>query len=320
MIKRPLVAVVTLNWNGAAFLRECVDSILASDYANFKVIVVDNGSTDNSLKLMQDTYGDNVQVTLLQNHRNLGYSLGMNAGLKHAFGSLRADYCLVMNNDTVLDREAISALVDMALTDEKIAFVTGKAYYFDQPDVFQSVGKKSHSVLVSGGHIGRGEKDLGQYDVDRELHFCDDIFWLVSRMVYEETGGYDPEFFLQCEDFDWQLRAKKAGFKIMYAHKARLWHRESMVLGKRSARKAYYDARNPAIAVMKNCDPQTAKRFLQARLFKVYLPAIAKNTIRARFNVSCAMTWGLLSAGIWSLKHHGCSDRQLTKRIRKQNA
>lgn len=303
MSAQPLVAVVTLNWNGAAFLRECVDSVLASDYASFTVIVVDNGSTDNSCALLDGLYAGNPAVKVLKSKANLGYSRGMNVGLDYGFKNLGADHCLVMNNDTRLDRQAIAALVRVAEVQPQTGFVTGKVYYYDQPGTFQTVGKNSHPVLVNGGHIGKGEKDEGQYDEDRELAFCDDIFWLVSRKVYEATGGYDPEFFLQAEDFDWQLRAKQAGFKIWYAHQARLWHRESMVLGKSSPRKVFFDTRNSLVAVMKNCEPQVVKSYLRTKIFKVLLPVIMKYLCRGRLGLSLALAKGLISAGLWRLKN-----------------
>lgn len=304
MTDYPFVAVVTLNYNGSSFLQECIDSILDSDYSNFKVIVIDNGSQDKSLELLERLYGSNDKVIVLKNNKNLGYSKGMNVGLDYGFNNLEADFCLVMNNDTFLDKHAINALVEVAQKDEKIGFVTGKVYYSVSPSKFQTVGKKSDPVLISGGHIGRRELDKGQYDRDCELDFCDDIFWLVSKELYQKTGGYDPEFFLEAEDFDWQLRAKKYGFKIMYSHKAKLWHKESMTIGKSSPLKAYYDARNPMIAIMKNCEPNVVKIFCRNRIFNVMLPSIARHVIKGHIALSYSMTKGLLSVLIWKIKHH----------------
>ena len=299
MTDNPFVVVVTLNYNGSSFLQECIDSILDSDYSNFKVIIVDNGSKDNSLELLERLYGSNDKVIVLKNKKNLGYSKGMNVGLDYGFNNLEADFCLVMNNDTFLDKHAINALVEVAQKDEKIGFVTGKVYYSVSPSKFQTVGKKSDPVLISGGHIGRRELDKGQYDRDCELDFCDDIFWLVSKELYQKTGGYDPEFFLEAEDFDWQLRAKKAGFKIMFAHKAKLWHKESMILGKDSPQKAYYDARNPMIAVMKNCESDIVKKYLRTRIYKIYLPAILKTALKGKIQKALYMFAGVCSALIW---------------------
>jgi hypothetical protein len=303
MTENPFVAVVTLNYNGSSFLQECIDSILDSDYSNFKVIVVDNGSKDNSLELLERLYGLNDKVIILKNKKNLGYSKGMNVGLDYSFNNLEADFCLVMNNDTFLDKQAISALVEVAQKDEKIGFVTGKVYYADKPNIFQTIGKFSEAGLLNIRYRGKGEIDKGQYDKDCELDFCDDIFWLVSKELYQKTGGYDPEFFLEAEDFDWQLRAKKAGFKIMFAHKAKIWHKVSMVIGKDSPRKAYYDARNPLIAVMKNCEPDIVKTYLRTRIYKIYLPAIIKTALKGKIQKALYMISGICSAMLWKIKN-----------------
>ena len=138
MTENPFVAVITLNYNGSSFLQECIDSILDSDYSNFKVIVVDNYSKDNSLELLERLYGSNDKVIILKNNKNLGYSEGMNVGLDYGFNNLKADFCLAMNNDTFLDKEAINALVEVAKKDEKIGFVTGKVYYSESPYIADS--------------------------------------------------------------------------------------------------------------------------------------------------------------------------------------
>ena len=304
MTENPFVAVVTLNYNGSSFLQECIDSILDSDYSNFKVIVVDNYSKDNSLELLERLYGSNDKVIILKNKKNLGYSKGMNVGLDYGFNNLEADFCLVMNNDTFLDKQAISALVEVAEKDEKIGFVTGKVYYADNPDIFQTIGKSSDPGLLCIINTGKGEVDKGQYDRNCELDFCDDIFWLVSKKLYSTIGGYDLEFFLEAEDFDWQLRAKKAGFKIMFAYKAKLWHKVSMVIGKDSPQKAYYDARNPMIAVMKNCEHDIVKKYLRTRTYKIYLPAIIKTALKGKIQKAIYMFAGLFSAFIWKFKHN----------------
>jgi len=292
----PSVLVLILNYNGKDLLADSVPSYLNCEYANFSVAVIDNGSTDGTAEYLQNEFPN---VILIRTEKNLGYSGGMNLGLSYAFEQNDYDFVLISNNDVVVDKQIISALVETATAHEGVAFTTGKVYYSDSPLTFQTLGKSSDPILIRGGHIGRGEVDKGQYDRDCELDFCDDIFWLVSKEVYLKTGGYDPEFFLEAEDFDWQLRAKKVGFKIMFAHKAKLWHKESMTLGKDSPRKAYYDARNPMIAVMKNCEPDIVKKYLRTRIYKIYLPAIIKTALKGKIQKAIYMFAGVCSALIW---------------------
>lgn len=227
MTLRPKVFVLTLNWNGKKWLGDCLLSILAMDYPNFEVVVIDNGSKDGSVEFVRERFPG---AYLILNGENLGYSLGFNRGLEYAYAQ-GADYFLIMNNDTVIDSHALSALVETALERERAGFVTGKVYFYDQPDVFQSVGKEEHPILWNGRHIGSGERDTGQYENVEERAFIDDVFVLVNRQLYEEVGGFDPQFFLSEEEYDWQARAKKKGWRFYYTPRAKLWHLGSMSMG-----------------------------------------------------------------------------------------
>ncbi|MBI5351473.1 MAG: glycosyltransferase family 2 protein [Chloroflexi bacterium] len=226
MIK-PKVFVLVLSYNGKQWLKDCLPSVVAMDYANFETVVIDNGSTDDTQNFLRETFPQMHVVTLQPNR---GYAGGFDAGLEYA-AQHGAEYFLVMNNDTVIDSHALTALVETAQLQERAGFVTGKVYFYDRRDVFQSVGKKDDPITWIGHHIGYEEKDVGQYDKVNERIFVDDIYTLVSRRMYDEIGGYDPQFYLQCEEFDWQLRAKKANWKIYYTPDAKLWHRGSASTG-----------------------------------------------------------------------------------------
>jgi GT2 family glycosyltransferase len=243
----PKVFVLTLNWNGKSWLGDCLSSVLAMDYPNFKVVVIDNGSTDESVEFVKELF---PSVHLVLNGKNLGYARGFNRGLEYAYAQ-GTDYFLIMNNDTIIDKHALSALVETALTQEKAGFVTGKVYFYDQPDTFQTVGKKEHPILWNGPHIGAGEKDKEQYEKVEERIFLDDVFTLVSKQLYEEVGGYDSQFFLEAEEYDWQARAKKMGWRFYYTPRAKLWHRVSMSMGGRGNVIAhYFDIRNTIIVMI----------------------------------------------------------------------
>lgn len=296
MNNSPFVCVLILNYNGKHLLKEALESYLANDYPNYKVVVVDNGSTDQSDEYVKANF---PEVYVHRTEKNLKYSGGLNFGMEYAFNKLNADYVLITNNDVKAAPDLISALVETAERDKDIAFTIGKVYYYDQPDVLQTVGKKFHPTLWNGGHIGNGEKDTGQYDKVEERYWCDDIYWLVRREVWEKTGGYDTEFAFQGEDFDWQVRAKQLGYKIMYTPKAKLWHKESMTIGKSSPFKAYYDARNPLIIHMKYRSrseymPVVRQRF--ANLLKSSPKMIAKGRLMVAFRswqgFSSALAWG----------------------------
>jgi GT2 family glycosyltransferase len=308
----PKVIVLTLNWNGKSLMDDCLSSYLANDYPNFEVVMIDNGSTDGSVEYVRQKF---PQVNILENGKNLGYSGGFNKGLEYAFDRNNADYVLITNNDVKSDDRIISALVETAETDPIIGFTIGKVYYFDQPDILQTVGKRDDPVKLNGGHIGAHETDTGQYDVPAERAFCDDIYWLVKRELYEKTGGYDTTFFLQAEDFDWQVRAKDLGYKLMYTPDAKLWHKESMTLGKTSAKKAYYDTRNPLIVIMKHKSPEFIKQYFRYFLKnQVITPSFTLLFKRLAFNKFCKIWQGFFSAIIWGIKNEKISLLSLVRK------
>jgi GT2 family glycosyltransferase len=306
-MRKPSVIVLILSYNGKHLLDDSISTYLANDYPNFEVIIVDNGSTDGSKEWVESNY---PSVKVLRTEVNLKYSGGLNFGMKYAFGEQLADYVLITNNDVKVDSRAVSSLVEVAITNPIIGFVIGKVYFYDYPDTFQTVGKGIDPVGWNTGHIGYMEKDTGQYENIEERAFCDDIYWLVNREVYIKTGGYDTEFAFQGEDFDCQVRAKQSGFRIMYTPKAKLWHKESMTIGKTSPFKAYYDARNPLIIHMKY---RTAEQF--RKMFHIRLKTNAKTSVKMLLKLrwlNVYKTWqGMGSAIFWGLKNHKITWRHL---------
>ena len=291
----PKVTVLILSYNGRHLLEDSVSSYLANDYPNFDVVVIDNGSSDETVEYVNENFPGAKAIRI---EKNRGYSGGFNFGLDYAFNRNDSDYVLVTNNDVKADKGVISALVKVAEEDEKIGFVTGKVYYFDRPDVLQTVGKKEDPVRWNGGHIGNMEKDIGQYDAVCERAFADDIFTLVRREMYKKTGGYDTTFFLQSEEYDWQARAKNLGYKIMYTPYAKIWHKESMTLGKASPLKAYYDARNPMLVILRHKSPDFFRRYFWLHLRKDVFKSSLVSLKQLNFTTAVKKWQGFFS-GIW---------------------
>ena len=227
----PLVCVLTLNWNGRRWLGECLSSILALDYDGFETVVVDNGSTDGSAAFVRERF---PSVHVIENGRNLGYPAGFNVGMDYAYAR-GADYFLIMNNDTVIEPRALREMVAVARSSHRIGIVTGKVYFYDRPSVLQTVGKSEHPIHWTGDDIGESEEDRGQYDVVAERPFVDDIYLLVSRAMYEDVGGYDAGLFLQCEGFDWQVRARKKSWRFYFTPEAKVWHHSGRSTGGRGS-------------------------------------------------------------------------------------
>ena len=299
-METPKVVVLILSYNGKPLLEDSVDSYLKNNYPNFEVVVIDNGSSDDTKEYVETNF---PEAKVIRIEKNRGYSGGFNFGLNHAFNDLKADYVVITNNDVKADENVISALTKVAVQDDTIGFVTGKVYYFDYPDTLQTVGKYEDSIYWNGRHMGLREKDSGQFDQVAERHFIDDVFMLVSKKLYFEVGDYDTTFFIQSEEYDWMARAKDKGYKIMYTPEAKIWHKESMTIGKRSALKAYFDSRNPMLVILKHKSPDFFRKFFwyhfKRTVFRYSLIKVKKFHFKSAFKI-----WqGFLSGVIWGFRN-----------------
>jgi len=229
--KLPFVVVLLLTYNGKKLLQDSIPTYLKNNYSNFKVVVIDNGSSNGTKDFVKSHF---PEVDLIRLDKNRGYSGGFNFGLQYSTKDLNADFVLVSNDDVIADKNLISQLVEVANTNNQIGFVTGKVFFYNsdsEGNILQTVGKMSDSYSIVGNHIGGGELDEGQFDKVVERDFIDDVYMLVRSDLIDKTGGYDEDFFMQYEESDWQIRSKKLGYKIYFTPHAKLWHKVGMSTG-----------------------------------------------------------------------------------------
>ena len=217
------VAIVVLNWNGWKDTISCLESLKKLDYGNFKLVVVDNSSTDDSVaKIQQAVPG----IELLQTGANLGFGGGCNAGIRHALSG-GADYVWLVNSDAVADSKALLALVRVADENPALASVGSVLYEFDPVDKVQ---------LWGGSRVNLWSGQSRHQRVQGPLDFISGASLLLRRAALEEVGLFDQEtFFMYWEDTDIQFRMRKAGWQIAVADDSRLWHKQFASLGKHSA-------------------------------------------------------------------------------------
>jgi len=300
-MNKPRVIVLILSYNGKQLLEDSISSYLENEYSNFEVVVIDNGSTDGTKEYVEKKW---PEVIVLRTENNLGYSGGFNLGLDFAFNKENADYVLITNNDVKVDPNVVSELVKVAQTDPSIGFVTGKVYYFDEPNILQTTGYElTNEKYWLFGHRGGNEKDNGQYNRVEELEFADDIFMLASKKVYQQTNGYDLEFQFQAEQMDWQIRAKKIGFSVFYTPYAKILHKESMTIGKASTFKTFYNVRNTFVLRLMHKDNDFIKEYLKWYLPKMVIIPFVKALLKLKINYCWAIFSGFCSAIIWKLKN-----------------
>jgi len=244
----PRVAAIVLAYNGREVTLQALRSLRRMTYPSFDLVVVDNGSTDGSAAAIGGAF---PEVALLRAEANLGAAGGANLGIRWAL-ERGYDYLLLLNNDIEVDPRMLEELVAAAEGDSRIGAVGPKAYYHGDPERIWSAGGRIRFREAVTRERGQGEIDRGQYDRDVEVDYLNGCAVLVRRRAFEEVGLWDPLFHLAVEDADWCLRARRAGYRCLYAHRARLWHMVSHTTGPYRAAKTYQTGRSTAIFVRRH--------------------------------------------------------------------
>ena len=227
------IGIVIVNWNGKHDTLVCLDSLrtMRRQGAEVRIIVVDNGSTDNSPAVIRRTH---PEVRIIPLSLNLGFSGGNNVGIKAALTD-GADHVWLLNNDTVVDSEALTLLRGL---DEGDAGIAGSKIYFAKGKEFHharySERERGRVIWYAGGiidwqnmyasHRGVDDVDSGQYDAVIDTPFVTGCSMMVRKRVFESTGLLDDRFYLYLEDVDFCLRAKRRGIRLLYVPTSVVWH------------------------------------------------------------------------------------------------
>lgn len=218
----PKVHIIVLNWNGIEDTINCLESLKRITYANHEVIVVDNASEGDDVKVLKEGYSD--YISIIENEQNLGYAEGNNTGIRVALEH-GADYVLVLNNDTVVDPDFLSYLVEFAEKDPKAGVMGPKVFYMDRPDILYYTGSRVRWFTGLPQPRGKGKRDKGQFDVPSYTDAITGSCMLIKREVLEKIGLLPTDYFLQWEDVDFSTNARRNGFKCLYVPKAKIWHK-----------------------------------------------------------------------------------------------
>ena len=190
-------------------MKTCLDSLKGIDYSNYRVIVADDCSTDNSEELIRKDY---PSVEIVKTASRSGFSVNNNNALHYARDRYNPEYFLLLNNDIILVREdCFSRIVDCASEDAGIGIVGVKLLY---PE-----GKIQHAGITAGATVfnrGRAQQDRGQYDFIAEAEGVTGAFFLITAKALNTVGLFDEKLYMGMEDVDYCLRARKAGFKVVY--------------------------------------------------------------------------------------------------------
>lgn len=167
-------------------------------------------------------------MIIIKNDENYGFTGGNNIALKFACQKLKPDYYLLLNNDTVVDPHFLKSMVNSASEFEDVGFVGSKIYYYKPSEVSNLLSFTGGNISLNTSEphpVGKDENDDGQYDTDRIVDYVEGSCMLVSRELGEAVGFFNQDYFTYWEEIDWCLRGKKAGFKTIYSHDAKIWHK-----------------------------------------------------------------------------------------------
>jgi len=223
MTEFPLVYIVVLTWNGRADTLECLQSLRHLTYSNARILVVDNASEDGTADAVRSSF---PATELIVNNSNLRFAQGNNAGIEYSL-ERGADYVLLLNNDTTVEPEFLTRLVEVAQNDRLVGIAGPKIYYYGHQKQIWSAGGKIDWWRGWISHIGIREMDGDQYNTLREVDYITGCCMLVKRRVIDTVGTLDEKFYLYGEDVDWCIRARRAEFKVIYVPSSHIWHKVS---------------------------------------------------------------------------------------------
>jgi GT2 family glycosyltransferase len=243
----PLVSIVVVNWNGEEFLPECLQSLERQTWPNKEFILVDNGSTDNSVKLLRLWSSDRDDARVIWLDENTGFTRANNLAFKIA----RGEWVALFNNDAVAEGDWLSNLIKRGNRDRRIGMIGSKILLADRPGVIDKAG---HLIYRDGQNRGRGtmEPDHCQYDQDAEILWPDACAALYHRDLLWETGGFDEKFFAYADDADLGMRARLLRWRAWLAPDAVVYHRHSATAGAYSPFKVMLVERNRMLLALKN--------------------------------------------------------------------
>lgn len=223
----PQVVLVVPVYNNKEDTAEFLESVKGVTYPNYKVIIIDDGSTDGTEELITEKYS---YVILLKGDGNLWWSGANNRGIKKAI-EIGADYALLTNNDTIVDSQFISTLVDTAEKNPK-SIPVSKVYYYDDPK----------RILYAGGEISRSwdfkkigynKVDNGDYETSYDVKWSTCTGILINTAFFEDVGTMDYKNFPQYRaDVDFTFRAYKKGYRLIFEPRSMVWDKVSSTIKK----------------------------------------------------------------------------------------
>ena len=287
------LSIILVNYRRSADTVDCLASLRTSTFKDFHAYVVDNASGDDSILRVRHGF---PEVTVLENPANIGFGGGNNVGIARAIAD-NAALILLLNNDTVVNPHTLAGLVAAMDSHPEAGVVGAKIHYYDQPNLLWFAGGVLHPDAGSVRHRGIKEQDTGQFDLLQPSDFITGCCLLFRREVYDRIGGLDSAYFAYYEDADFCLRARRAGFTILYEPAASLLHKVSSTSAWDSNVYLYFNLRNRLLFLRKNSSLPRTFLHLPSLLY-FYLRQFVRLLFKWRNPAAARAAWWGLCDGL----------------------
>ena len=261
------VAIITVTYNSGKVIADFLTSYSNLATENVHLIIIDSGSTDDTLKIISDSISENMKLVTCGT--NVGIAKGNNIGIDYA-RSLGSTHVLLLNNDT----EYPSGLVDILLRDMyrlDADMIVPKIMYFDPSDTIWCAGGYFNKwKTYQNQHRGEGEKDIGQYNVSVRINYAPTCCMLVKMDVFDEIGTFDENYFVYFDDTDFVLRTNRNFKRLWYTPSVEIAHKvSSLTGGEDSEFSIYICTRNKIYFLRKNFSSLVKFVFLSMYMVRV---------------------------------------------------
>lgn len=292
------VGVVLLNWNGGADTLPCIASLKRGTVRPWRIVVVDNASSDGSPDEIARLHPD---VDLVRNPANIGFAPGNNLGIRRLLDA-GAEAVWVLNNDTEVAPDCLERLLAALARDPTIGGISGKILYADPADRIWYAGGAWNPRSLQASHRGQLEPDRGQYDRAGDTPFLSGCCMLMRKSALESVGLFADDFFIYMEDTDWCLRAARRGVRLYYEPAARLVHKVSAAMkrntlgpsgGRFSARFIYLTTRNHLWIIRRHAASFGRRAAALVLAFPGWMRTLGVTLLLGRWKKSAALVRGI---------------------------
>lgn len=249
-MKRPRILIVLLNWNGKRDTLECLSSLEKVAYPNFTPIIIDNGSTDDSVPVIRSAF---PKVPIFETKANLGFAGGNNIGISWALKK-PYEWILLLNNDTTVSPDFLDSFLAAAKEKPQAKILGAKIYRYSDPNRIDHLGGfwNSETAEFYSPAAGKIEDNTSFEEMEKVDYVCGAALFM-HRSVPQAIGVLEPRFFLFWEETDFCCRARRAGFEIWTAPKAKIWHKVSSSFIGGKPHMHYFWWRSRLLWIERNC-------------------------------------------------------------------